>query len=221
MTAVIGGLWDSMLGEGRRFWIVATSDSHVHYTETNRRGVDFWPGEFHKTYVHARNTYTDVLDGLRAGRIFAVAGDLITELDVKAASLTQRATVGETLNIGTDERVDVTIRFLDPDIPNASGDSPTVNRVDLILGDVAGPVADINTDTNKTTRVATRFTAATWTRDGESVTLTTTLPKLSHDVYIRVRGTNGNDIEPLMDVPGEDPWADLWFYSNPIFIEVN
>src|SRR5262245_42050117 len=26
MTAIVGGLWDSMLGEGRRFWIVATSD---------------------------------------------------------------------------------------------------------------------------------------------------------------------------------------------------
>ena len=221
MTAVVGGLWDSMLGEGRRFWIVATSDSHVHYTETTRRGVDFWPGEFHKTYVHAQNTYTDVLDGLREGRIFAVAGDLITELDVEVTSSTQEATVGETLHIETNETVDVTIRFLDPDIPNASGNSPMVNRVDLILGDVAGPVTDMNSDTNKTTRVARRFTAATWTRDGESVTLRTTLPKINRDVYLRVRGTNGNDVEPLMDVPGEDPWADLWFYSNPIFIEVN
>ena len=23
------------------------------------------------------------------------------------------------------------------------------------------------------------------------------------------------DAEPPMDVVGEDPWADLWFYSNP------
>ena len=68
MTAVVGGLWDSLLGEGRRFWIVATSDSHVHHSEITRRGSDFWPGEFHKTYVHARHTYDDVLDGLRQGR---------------------------------------------------------------------------------------------------------------------------------------------------------
>ena len=33
MTAIVGGLWDSMLGEGRRFWIVATSDSHAHYAD--------------------------------------------------------------------------------------------------------------------------------------------------------------------------------------------
>ena len=67
MTALVGGVWDSMLGEGRRFWIVATSDSHVHYTEATRTGMDFWPGEFQKTYVHAQNTYADVLDGLRSG----------------------------------------------------------------------------------------------------------------------------------------------------------
>ncbi len=40
------------------------------------------------------------------------------------------------------------------------------------------------------------------------------------DVYIRVRGTSTQDTAPRMDTPGEDPWADLWFYSNPIFIEV-
>ena len=33
MTAIVGGLWDALLGEGRRFWIVASSDSHFHYTE--------------------------------------------------------------------------------------------------------------------------------------------------------------------------------------------
>ena len=78
MTAIVGGFWDSLLGEGRRFWIVATSDSHVHYTQSPRAGADFWPGEFQKTYVYARKTYDDVLDGLRQGRVFAVAGDLIS-----------------------------------------------------------------------------------------------------------------------------------------------
>ena len=69
MTAIVGGFWDSLLGEGRRFWIVATSDSHVHYSQSPRAGSDFWPGEFQKTYVYARKTYDDVLDGLRQGRV--------------------------------------------------------------------------------------------------------------------------------------------------------
>ncbi|WP_353901506.1 hypothetical protein ABUL04_10295 [Micromonospora harpali] len=33
---------------GRRWWITAISDSHVHWT---RGGSDFWPGEYSKTYV--------------------------------------------------------------------------------------------------------------------------------------------------------------------------
>ena len=220
MTAVVGGLWDSMLGEGRRFWIVATSDSHVHYTETTRRGMDFWPGEFQKTYVHARQTYDDVLDGLRSGRIFAVAGDLVSELDVVAAGSQTRATVGETLRIASGSTVDVTIRFRDPDTPNQNGENPKVNRVDVIVGDIRGPVTDPHADTNETARVISRFGAETWSRNSELYTVNTTLPAIDRDVYVRVRGTNGHDAEPVMDEVGEDPWADLWFYSNPIFIDV-
>src|SRR5262249_23651321 len=51
MTAIVGGLWDSMLGEGRRFWIVATSDSHVNFADPIAPGKDFWPGQYQKTYV--------------------------------------------------------------------------------------------------------------------------------------------------------------------------
>jgi hypothetical protein len=74
MTARVGGLWDSPLGEGRRWWITATSDSHVHWT---RGGADFWPGEYCKTYVNARQDYADIMHGLRNGRIFVTTGDLI------------------------------------------------------------------------------------------------------------------------------------------------
>ena len=44
MTAIVGGLWDSMLGEGRRFWVLATSDSHVNYAESVRPGLGFLAG---------------------------------------------------------------------------------------------------------------------------------------------------------------------------------
>jgi len=30
LTAIVGGFWDSMLSEGRNWWITANSDSHVH-----------------------------------------------------------------------------------------------------------------------------------------------------------------------------------------------
>ena len=220
MTAIVGGLWDSLLGEGRRFWIVASSDSHVNFTETSRRGSDFWPGQFHKTYVYARPTYDDVLGGLRDGRIFAVAGDLVTALDVVASAESERADIGGTLQVGPRQPVDVTIRFRDPDDTNASGDRPTVRRVDLIQGEVRGPVGDPGIDTNDTTRVVARFTETDWTRSGDVLTIATSLPASDVSTYVRVRGTSTSDAEPVMDEPGEDPWADLWFYSNPIFIEV-
>jgi hypothetical protein len=38
--------------------------------------------------------------------------------------------------------------------------------------------------------------------------------------YLRLRGTNGEELEPTSDGIGEDPWSDLWFYSNPIFVRV-
>ena len=37
MTARLGGFWDSMLGEGRRWWVTANSDSHVNWGDTSRR----------------------------------------------------------------------------------------------------------------------------------------------------------------------------------------
>ena len=46
-----------------------------------------------------------------------------------------------------------------------------------------------------------------------------TLEGIDSDCYLRVRGTNTGELEPEPDPRGEDPWKDLWFYSNPIFIE--
>ena len=242
MTAIVGGLWDALLGEGRRFWIVATSDSHAHYDDPGRSGSDFWPGEFQKTYVRAFKTHDAILDSLRAGRIFVAAGDLISELDVEAAAGRQRAGVGDTLQAAPGDRVEVTIRFRDPDAPNHRGDRPAVARVDLIVGEVHGrsagrlpcggkpsAVADAtadkagvpcNADRNETTRVHARFDARAWSRQGEHYRIKTTLPRVTTGLYIRVRGTSGADLEPPMDPPGENPWSDLWFYSNPIFVAV-
>ncbi len=75
MTATLGGLWDSLLGDGRRWWITANSDSHSYFndlqdvdrqnyntlgyvTEADRYFSrptygDFRPGEYSRTYVIA------------------------------------------------------------------------------------------------------------------------------------------------------------------------
>ena len=186
MTAIVGGLWDSMLGEGRRFWIVATSDSHAHYADAARPGSDFWPGEYQKTYVHAQRSYTGVLDALRSGRIFAVAGDLITGLDMRRHQAGGRAGIGETLSAEQGQRVTLTVTFRDPEAKNAHGDNPRVSRVDLIMGDVHGASEDANADRNPTTRVLARFVEKQWKRDGDTYTITTTLPR-RRARYLRAR----------------------------------
>ena len=220
MTAIVGGLWDALLGEGRRFWIVATSDSHANFADTAKPGSDFWPGQYQKTYVWASRSYDDILDGLRGGRIFAVAGDLINELDVVAESGGSRAEMGETLNAVAGADVKVTIRFNVPASPNANGEHPVVRRVDLIVGDVRGPAESRDLDKNETAKVAARFTANDWVRHGTVHTMSTTLLKTTRPTYLRVRGTSTDELEPSMDPKGENPWSDLWFYANPIFVSV-
>ena len=220
MTAVVGGLWDALLGEGRRFWIVASSDSHFHYTEPVRAGSDFWPGEFHKTWVHARPTYADLLDGLRHGRMFAVAGDLVTELEVSLAHGRHEAGLGGTLRVTRGAQVTATVRFRDPETANWAGENPAVRRVDLIVGEVRAPASDPANDHNPTTRVLARFSRDALARDGDRYAVEAVLPAVDRDLYVRVRGTSTEDLEPGMDGPEENPWHDLWFYSNPIFIEV-
>ena len=86
------------------------------------------------------------------------------------------------------------------------------------MGKVSGPVKKRDADSNKSTKVIARFTADDWTKDGDYTVITHTIKNVKSDSYIRVRGTNGEELEPEPDPTGEDPWSDLWFYSNPIFI---
>lgn len=218
MTARVGGLWDSLLGEGRRWWITATSDSHVHWT---RGGSDFWPGEYSKTYVLARQDYADIMDALRNGRIFVTTGDLITSLDLTARSQGKGAAVGETITVSRRNRTDVEIeiRFRPLEDTNHNGDRPQVSRVDLITGHITGRAGSLDADTNPTTQVVARFGPKDWHKQGKEYVIKHTLRNVETDMYARVRGTNTDEAEPLADGK-ESPWEDLWFYSNPVFVHV-
>ncbi|MEI6419492.1 MAG: phosphoesterase, partial [Sphingomonadales bacterium] len=138
MTATLGGFWDSMLAEGRRWFITATSDSHSNWRDG---GNDFWPGEYSKTYVQARPRHDDVIDGLRSGRIFVTTGDLVSEVDVIAGTGKARAQagIGGTLAVRKGATVTISIRLRDPAGANAGGRTPAPARVDLITGPITGP----------------------------------------------------------------------------------
>jgi len=219
MTARLGGFWDAMLGEGRRWWITANSDSHQNFKDG---GVAFWPGQYSKTYIYASKDHASILEGLRRGRIFVTIGDLISELDVDVADVEGEAgsaQIGGTVTLSTPGDITIRIRARDPRGTNHGGNSPEVARIDLILGHVTGPSEDRTRDTNESTSVVKRFFASDWQRDGEILEMSHTV-NVSGPVYIRVRGTNTDELEPDVDPPDEDPWPDLWFYSNPVFVEI-
>ena len=214
MTARVGGFWDSMLGEGRRWWITSNSDFHRHYSEN---GIDFYPGEYSKTFVYAKKNHAAILAALRSGQVFVATGDLVSEADVTISYKKAEASMGGELVVDKGRDVQIEIRVRDPDGQNSNGGNPVVSRIDLIVGNVGARSTDLSINSNSSTRVLQRFTAKDWQKTGEFLTMRKTLT-ISESMYLRVRGTNTNELEPTEDPGGENPWDDLWFYTNPVFV---
>lgn len=220
MTARLGGVWDSLLSEGRHWWVTGVSDSHGHYTDG---WADFWPGQYAKTYVYAENDYDSVFAALKAGQVFVTTGDLIDALFVEVAvkGSARAASAGETLLVSAADEVVLRVRFRNPAGPNGGGFSPQVKRVDVIQGVISGPVQNRQSDEATATRVAKRFYASDWNIKHGYNEFELPLGKMSQSLYLRLRGTNNkNELEPEADTKGENPWHDLWFYSNPVFIQL-
>ncbi len=72
----VGGVWDALLGEGRRFWFFASSDWHnrgIFGPDDRRSTQDFYPGEYQRNYTMVRNGADKlrpqpIVDGLRTGK---------------------------------------------------------------------------------------------------------------------------------------------------------
>jgi hypothetical protein len=253
MTATVGGLWDSLLAEGKAWWITANSDSHQVYADTAVRGPggdfnangryedpvyggkiditqgDYWPGYYSRTHVGADGfSYAAVMDGIRAGRIWVDHGQLISGLDVRVSGGSRWATLGGALHVKKGTHVKLTADVALAGGPNFAGFLPTLARVDVIQGDVTGPVSDPDTFTAPTAKVVQSYEVNKATG---TVRLTFDLGRVDRPVYLRLRGTDGNrngvgpngaavdPNGPLLDVVGDaDPWRDLWFYSNPVWV---
>jgi hypothetical protein len=91
-AGAIGGVWDALLGEGRRWWTFASSDYHnrgAFGPDQRESTADFFPGEYTRDYVNVRSSkrgddkkYStqEIVDGLRSGNSYHVNGDLIDKL---------------------------------------------------------------------------------------------------------------------------------------------
>ncbi|HET6705636.1 twin-arginine translocation signal domain-containing protein [Amycolatopsis sp.] len=246
-TAKVGGLWDSLLAEGKPWWITTNSDSHYNRGDTLVRPdvpgdwydthgkfpdpvdagtpqlaapyADFYPGEFSRTYVGVtRRSLEGVLAGLRAGRIWGSHGGLVQELEVGAYSGGSAATLGGRLRVRRGSDVTVVVRARLAARPNGGGSVPRLARLDVIAGPVTGPVADRDTMTAPGTRVVESFEPR-W-GPGRQVVFRHTFRNVREPFYFRVRGSNG-DAEPTPDVVGQaDPFDDLWLYANPLFADI-
>jgi hypothetical protein len=261
-TATVGGLWDSLLAEGKPWSISANSDSHVNWGDTSRRpdgstsaqfnadgrygdpvyagavnltAGDFWPGFYSRTHVGASSrSYTAVMKGIRDGRIWVDHGNLVKDLDVRLVASGRRGTTEETLG-GTlmaarGSRLQLVVTITAQDVPNWSQFVPKLNRVDLVRGLVDPDHASSERDT--LTAPDTKVVEQTDTsgRTG-TYTLRYDLGVLDDPFYVRLRGTDGKRQQPgfygaaidpagpAIDVVGDaDPWVDLWFYTNPIWV---
>jgi len=255
MTATVGGLWDSLLSEGKPWWISANSDSHQAYGDTLAQGTadfpatgshgdpvdtgspiytygDFFPGFYSSTVVGATSfSYGSVMEGIRAGRMYVLHGGLLGALSVQVVGGDAApVTLGGTLlaNSGRDLELQIDIALADR--PNYHGDVPRLANVDLIVGSITGPATDPDTIYAPDTRVVESFSIPSSARNGTH-SIRYRLKGGKDPFYLRLRGSDGrrnavglrgvavDPAGPKVDALGNaDPWQDLWFYTNPIFV---
>jgi hypothetical protein len=154
--------------------------------------------------------------------------------------------MGATLRAEAGSEVTITISFKSP-TKNNHGDAVAVDHIDLIAGKMAGKISrllgdgttpnpDYEKDINETTGLIATFTDKEWqTGDNGWRTIHYHIKQLQHDMYFRLRGTNlrcgaggetDGECNPLADeLQGpnnqDKAYADLWFYSNPLFVQVS
>ncbi|MDX6245394.1 MAG: hypothetical protein QOE76_3117, partial [Frankiales bacterium] len=170
MTATVGGLWDSLLAEGKPWWITANSDSHQVWGDTSQRGAgsdftnngyfndpehitapqlgngDFWPGYYSRTHVGSVDfSYAAVMAGLRAGRVWVDHGALVDAVDVRLQAGGDEVPLGGVLTAKRGAPVTLVIRIRTASLPNWSQFLPRLAQLDVIRGAVTGPASDRDT----------------------------------------------------------------------------
>jgi hypothetical protein len=256
-TARVGGLWDSLLAEGKPWWITANSDSHQMFKETfvggnlttgvnldsnyyNTTGKyanpvdkgvpqttygDYWPGYYSRTIVSSiSKSYVTLMKALQSGLILTTHGGIIDGADIRVSTSddAQGVTTGGRTFVKKGGTVTATITIDLASRANYAGFIPLLKKVDLISGPITGPVTDQQTMFAPNTKVEKTFEVS---QTSGQVVFTYTYKNVGSSFYLRYRGSDGkilaaNGVDPAMDVVADaDPWKDLWFYTNPVFID--
>jgi hypothetical protein len=217
--AEVGGLWDAMLGEGRNWWLFASSDWHnrggfgPYDAETTK---DFWPGEFQKDYLWVGKSIAkpkDIINAMRSGNSFTVMGDLIDNLEFTISKKYGhgKADMGETLKVRSSQKVTIQVRVHDPAGKNYSRylldnpslaqvgiyqplNQPELDNVQLICGDVAGRISPSDENYTKATNdnmwPVEIIPVVDMTDEGDGWHSFEKTISAEGDFYCRLRGTN-------------------------------
>jgi hypothetical protein len=235
-----------LLGEGRGFYLFASSDFHNtggDYWPGEYQKTYTFVAEKHNPQaivdgLRSGNSFVvegDLINALdftaQYGSTKATMGEVLPVVPKQ----------------GRGNPVKITVKFKSPvsnHAPTPINNVPVVDHLDLIAGNVTGVVEPMrdgepnpayNDDTNPSTQVIATFSAADWEVDQEGWTVMHCFVRVEQDMFFRLRGTNMRvgvdtlDIDengnPLRDDVNpargdEEAWNDLWFYSNPIFVDV-
>jgi hypothetical protein len=238
--AKVGGVWDALLGEGRNWFFYASSDFHNRgaFSPFVRQSTqDFYPGEYQKLYVPRPDKNgtlkpQDVVDQIRSGNSFSVAGDLISsDFTFQATSgKSKPAKMGQTLVVKKGQDVTITLTVNLPTGTNNSPYSfpnpslaqigvtqplnmPVLDHVDFIRGNVTGVIApgsaNYTNGTNPSAQVIRTFNNSNWVANGQSRTMTFVIPNVQNSQYVRVRGTNLPPAVPNETDASGNPLSDL------------
>jgi hypothetical protein len=144
--AVVGGVWDALLGEGRQYWFFASSDWHNRgsFGPDDRRSTqDFYPGEYQRSYTFVEAKYHDndrgrghdrdrgrdkddkltpqqIVDGMRTGNIFTTSGQLIDRLGFVACESKKRGRSGYSTSEVEELALDAVLDNTAPDAPGCA-----------------------------------------------------------------------------------------------------
>ena len=266
MTATVGGLWDSLLAEGKPWWITANSDSHTVYLDDSVRPAGRTRPTSTPTAATATRctasrrqprptatsgpattaaptsgaddfSYAAVMDGLRAGRVWVDHGGLLDGLDV------QRPAKGEPHDPGvaagrrgpgppgpapgagrsrSDRRARRTGRSsCRPSPRSTSSAAPSPGRRPTGTRFHAPDTTKVVTDLRREPAQRAGVQAHLRPRPGRP--RRSTCGCAAPTASASPPGINGAAVDPSGPAVGRasataDPWDDLWFYTNPIWV---
>lgn len=185
----VGGTYDQLTADGLRLVILAESHFHQH---TSEGGQEFWPGELRQNYVYCPDrSEAGLFQGLRSGASYFVLGDIVREVELRAAAAGESVMMGETLSARRGAPIEITVTAVE----NAHLDSMQ------LIGNPDGQPCVIARVPGR--RLVPRGGRVRWRLESRAG---------QESFYVRARGSA--HIEKPYPMTA-------WFYTNPLWVSTD